>query len=58
MDLLPFVSLMVVASPFAVLLAKPLQRRRDARVRCFGGVVAMLALWLTFDMSVGTMWGP
>jgi hypothetical protein len=49
--------LALMGAPFAVLLAKPLRRHRDARLRYFGGAIAMLALWLTFDLSIGAIWG-
>ena len=36
---------------------KPLRRHPDPGVRRVGGVLAMLARWLTFDLSAMATWG-
>jgi hypothetical protein len=50
-------ALALIGAPVAVLLAKPLRRHRDPRLRSLGGAIAMLGLWLTFDVSIGAIWG-
>ena len=55
--MLALVLLMAWAAPFLPLAMKPLRRHPDPGVRRVGGVLAMLALWLTFDLSAMATWG-
>jgi hypothetical protein len=60
MDLQPYLGLLtaivIPGFPFAALLAKPLRRHPNPRLRSLGGLIATLALWASFNFSFLTLW--